>query len=74
MSDSPADQNRIAHRAQLLPEEQDAGSEAPQDQAAAILEESDERTSHPDETGAESSQTSTPDERPSDIEEEPTDG
>lgn len=64
MSDSPAEQERIAQRAQLLPEEQDAGSEDPQDQAAAILAESDERTEHPEETRAESSQTSTPDERP----------
>ena len=37
------DDDRISSRAQLLPEEQTAGSEDPQAQAAAILEESDER-------------------------------
>ena len=73
MTDSPDDE-RVAHRAALLPEEQDAGSEDPQDQAAAILQESDERTAHPEETAARSSQTSTPEDRPSDTQEEPTDG
>jgi hypothetical protein len=64
MTENAADRDRIAHRAELLPEEQDAGSEDPRDQAAAILEESDERTLHPEETGASSSQTSAPAERP----------
>ena len=71
--DRPDDQ-RVVHRAALLPEEQDAGSEDPRDQAAAILQESDERTAHPEETGARSSQTSTPADRPSDTREESTDG
>ena len=74
MTESGPDDERIVHRAALLPEEQDAGSEDPQDQAAAILQESDERTAHPEETGARSSQTSTPDDRPGDTAEEPTDG
>jgi hypothetical protein len=65
MTKTPADQARITQRAELLPEEQDAGSEDPRDQAAAILAESDERTTHPEETGASSTQTSTTDERPS---------
>lgn len=40
--------SQIAHRAELLPEEQAAGSADPQAQAEAILEESMERTEHPD--------------------------
>lgn len=59
-----ADEARIRSRAELLPEEAAAGSDDPQRQAEEILQESDERTAHPEETGAESSQTSTPDERP----------
>jgi hypothetical protein len=61
---SGADQDRINTRAELLPEEQAAGSDDSEGQAAAILHDSDDRTDHPEETGAESSQTSTPDERP----------
>lgn len=38
------DDDRIASRAELLPEEQAVGSDDPEAQAAAILEESDERT------------------------------
>jgi hypothetical protein len=56
-SSDEADQARIESRAELLPEEQEAGSEDPDQQAAAILEESDERTDHPDETRHESHQT-----------------
>jgi hypothetical protein len=52
-----ADESRIARRAELLPEEEAAGSDAPEDQAKAILEESDERTEHPEETRHESTQT-----------------
>ena len=70
MTETPADQERIAQRAELLPEEQDAGSEAPRDQAAAILAESDERTEHPEETAARSPQTSTPGERPDGVEDD----
>lgn len=56
MTESP-DEDRIDHRANLLPEELAAGSEDPQEQAKVILEESDERTEHPEETRHESSQT-----------------
>lgn len=65
-AEADADRERIASRAELLPEEAVAGSEDPTRQAEEILEDSDERTLHPDGTGAESSQTSTPDERPDD--------
>ena len=39
--------DRIESRAELLPEEERAGSDDPEAQAAAILEESDDRTDHP---------------------------
>jgi len=63
MTDIP-DEDRVTSRAELLPEEVAAGSEDPQRQAEAILEESQQRTDDPEGTGAESEQTSTPDERP----------
>jgi hypothetical protein len=63
-STGSADADRIARRAELLPEEASAGSDDPQHQAEEILQESDERTDHPEETGRASTQTSTPDERP----------
>jgi hypothetical protein len=56
MSES-ADDDRIETRAELLPEEQAAGSDDPEAQAAAILEESDERTEDPSGTRADSTQT-----------------
>jgi hypothetical protein len=56
MSQNP-DDDRVETRAELLPEEQAAGSEDPQAQAEAILEESDERTDDPEGTQAESTQT-----------------
>ena len=40
----PDDDPRAASRADLLPEEEAAGSDDPSAQAAAILDESDERT------------------------------
>jgi len=64
MSETP-DEERIEGRADLLPEEEAVGSDDPHDQAEEILRDSDERTEHPDETGAESTQTSSQDERPS---------
>ncbi|MGY2874808.1 hypothetical protein ACVW00_001998 [Marmoricola sp. URHA0025 HA25] len=64
MTDTPEDDDRIAGRADLLPEEKAAGSDDPRRQAEEILQESDERTARPEETGRESTQTSTPDERP----------
>jgi hypothetical protein len=57
MSQGP-DQDRIDARAELLPEEQAAGSEDPELQARAILAESDERTEDPEGTRHESTQTS----------------
>jgi hypothetical protein len=64
MTDIP-DEDHVASRAELLPEEVAAGSDDPQEQAEVILEESQARTDDPSGTGAESPQTSTPDERPS---------
>lgn len=64
MSNIP-DEDHIKSRAELVPEEVAAGSDDPQGQAEVILEESQERTDDPQGTGAESEQTSTPDERPS---------
>jgi hypothetical protein len=52
-----ADEARVESRAELLPEELAAGSDNPEEQAEAILEESDERTEHPEETRQESPQT-----------------
>jgi len=48
---------RVEERAELLPEELAAGSADPEAQAEAILEESDERVSHPEGTGEDSTQT-----------------
>lgn len=56
MSQEP-EKDRIDTRAELLPEEQAAGSEDPEAQARAILEESDERTEDPEGTRHESTQT-----------------
>lgn len=53
----PSDRERVERRAELLPEEEQAGSDDPQAQAEAILSESDERTDHPAETQRESTQT-----------------
>lgn len=53
MTEQPDDE-RIEQRAQLLPEEQHAGSDDPRRQAEALLADSDERTAHP-ERGAETS-------------------
>lgn len=57
------DEDRVDRRTNLLPEEQEAGSDDPHAQAEQILRESDERTDAPEETGTESKQTSSPDER-----------
>ena len=53
----PADETRVARRADLLPEELAVGSDDPDEQARVILEESDERTEHPEQARRESSQT-----------------
>jgi hypothetical protein len=63
MSNMP-DEERVESRAELLPEEREAGSDDPREQAEVILEESDERTADPEGTGAESVQNSSPDQRP----------
>jgi len=57
MSEPSAEESRIGSRAELLPEEQEAGSDDPQAQAEAILQESDERTDAPEETRHDSTQT-----------------
>ncbi|MFC5729953.1 MULTISPECIES: hypothetical protein [Nocardioides] len=62
-----ADDDRVDSRAELLPEEDTAGSADPHDQAEQILRESDERVDDPEGTGARSVQTSSPDERPSEA-------
>ncbi|ADU49843.1 hypothetical protein [Intrasporangium calvum] len=56
MSGQP-DESDISQRAELLPEEQAVGSDDPEAQAAAILDESSERTEYPEETRRESTQT-----------------
>ncbi|GAB3261012.1 hypothetical protein [Nocardioides dilutus] len=56
MSQTP-DDDRVETRAELLPEEEAAGSDDPHAQAQAILEESDQRTQGPEGTQAESTQT-----------------
>jgi hypothetical protein len=53
----PVEDHRIAERAHLLPEEIAAGSDDPERQAEAILEESDRRTEELEATRHESVQT-----------------
>lgn len=55
--DHERDDERVSGRSDLLPEEQAAGSDDPEAQAEAILEESDERTDDPEGTRHESTQT-----------------
>jgi hypothetical protein len=57
MTDHERDDERIAERSHLLPEEEAAGSADPMLQAEAILEESEERTNDPEGTQRTSSQT-----------------
>jgi len=64
MTESSREEERITHRAELLPEEEQAGSDDPRRQAEEILHDSDERTLHPEETGRESTQTAPPEVRP----------
>ena len=49
--------NRVSERADLLPEEEAAGSDDPRRQAEVILEDSDRRTAEPEQTKRESVQT-----------------
>lgn len=53
---SAAEQERVQSRSELLPEERAAGSDDPEEQAKAILAESDERTDDPVATQQESVQ------------------
>jgi len=46
--DDEVEAHHVASRAELLPEEQAVGSDDPEEQARVILEESEERTEHPD--------------------------
>lgn len=55
--DEAGDDERVAERAHLLPEEIAAGSADPTAQAEQILAESDDRTDDPERTQQESSQT-----------------
>jgi len=55
-TDADADEDRVAERAHLLPEEIAAGSDDPQAQAEQILAESDRRTDEPEQTQEESVQ------------------
>lgn len=59
MSEAPGERN-IERRDDLLPEEREVGSDDPEAQARAILDESEDRTLHPEETRAESTQTPGP--------------
>jgi hypothetical protein len=56
MTEHP-DEERVAERAELLPEEEAAGSDDRQRQAEVILEDSDRRTAEPEQTKRESTQT-----------------
>jgi hypothetical protein len=56
MTERP-DEERVEHRAQLLPEEEVRGSDDPQAQAEIILEDSDTRTADPEGTKHDSVQT-----------------
>ena len=56
-ADEARDDERVETRSGLLPEERAAGSDNPNDQAEAILAESDERTAHPEESRERSIQT-----------------
>jgi hypothetical protein len=47
-AEADAEARHVAERAELLPEERAAGSAAPLEQAALLLEESQDRTEHPD--------------------------
>jgi hypothetical protein len=53
----PTEEARIEARSELLPEEAVVGSDDPEEQARIILEDSDERTEHPEETKRDSTQT-----------------
>jgi len=65
-ADDDAARHHVETRSDLLPEEKVAGSDDPEAQAKAILEESEERTEDPEGTRRDSAQTPdepTPEER-----------
>jgi len=47
-TEDDADTRHLAERSALLPEERAAGSDVPHEQAAAVLDDSQDRTEHPD--------------------------
>lgn len=51
------DEDIVQNRKKLMPAERAAGSDDPETQAELILEESEERTLHPEQTRHESTQT-----------------
>ncbi|MEO6412625.1 MAG: hypothetical protein ABIO48_08555 [Pedococcus sp.] len=53
----PFDEQRVESQRELLPEELAAGSDDPEAQSEAILEDSEDRTEHPEQTRHESTQT-----------------
>jgi hypothetical protein len=57
MDEPRPEADRVDSRAELLPEEETVGSDAPVDQARVILEESDERTDDPEGTRRDYTQT-----------------
>ncbi len=59
----PPDPDRVAARAQLLPEEESAGSDDEVRQAEIVLEDSDARTADPEGTRRDSAQTPDPEVR-----------
>jgi hypothetical protein len=54
---STPDEDSVESRKHLMPDERAVGSEDPEAQAELILEESEERTLHPEQTRHDSSQT-----------------
>jgi hypothetical protein len=57
VSEQPIDEERVEQRADLLPEERQAGSDDPELEARVILEDSDARTADPPGTKHDSDQT-----------------
>jgi hypothetical protein len=57
MADIEPDDDLVQSRAELLPEEIAVGSDDPQAQARILLEDSEQRTAHPEQAREESSQT-----------------
>lgn len=58
--DTDRDDERAHHRADSIPEESAAGADDPEQQAEAVLADSDERVEDPEGTRADSTQTPGP--------------